>query len=165
MLPAVDRGAEANFVRRVIMQNKSEVAERLFMDGFSCAQSVLAPFCEEYELDTETALRMAAPLGGGCGIAEVCGAVSGGVLVVGLKHGNCIATDTGTNMNCRAKRAQFIDEFKKLHDTVTCRGLLGFDLTTEDGHEKYLAMTRDRAASKGAGFVKNAARILEEQGY
>ena len=147
------------------MQSKSEAAEKNFVDGFSCAQSVLAAFCEDYDLDMETALKMASPLGGGCGCAEMCGAVSGAILVVGLKYGHHIADDVGTNNNCRAKRSLFLDEFGKLYDSVTCKGLLGFDLTTDEGHEKYLLALQDRAASPCAKFVKDAARILEDSGY
>ena len=147
------------------MNSKSEAAEKLFVEGFSCAQSVLAPFCEKYGLDTETALKLASPLGGGCGLAELCGAVSGGAMVVGLKYGQYIAGDKDSGMNCREKRDRFIEEFRKCHDSVTCRGLLGFDLTTAEGEEKYIMMIKDRGSSTCFKFVGDAARILEGLGY
>ena len=147
------------------MQSKSKRAEELYLEGFNCAQSVLAAFSEEYDLETEAALMLSSPLGGGCGLAEICGAALGGAMVVGLKHGHHIADDTGTNMNCRAKRGQFIDEFKKLNGAITCRELLGFDHTTEEGQEKYVQMAKDRPASPCAGFVRESARILEQLEY
>jgi hypothetical protein len=68
-------------------------------------------------------------------------------------------------MNCRAKRAEFINRFKEKYGEVTCRGLLGFDLTTEEGHEEYLRVFADKAAAPCTKMVHDAAMILEDLGY
>jgi len=65
-----------------------EKAADIFNGGHNCAQAVLGAFCEEYGLDTDTALRIARGLGSGVRNAEICGAVSGAVLVIGLKYGH-----------------------------------------------------------------------------
>ena len=62
-------------------------AEALRRDGtrhYNCAQSVLIPFAEAGGLDEETAFRLAANFGGGMKRASVCGAVTGGLMVLGL---------------------------------------------------------------------------------
>ena len=137
----------------------SEIAAELFNGGFNCAASVLSGFCEDYELDTELAAKLACGLGGGCGDGEVCGAVSAAVMVVGLKYGQHIHGDMGTKANCYAKTKQFMDAFKEKHGIVTCRGLLA---GLEGLGEEEAANERRRLCSQ---YVKDAAEILEEQGY
>ena len=70
------------------MKNHKELARSYFLEGYNCSQSVLLAFHEELGLDKETAARMASPFGGGMGrLREVCGTVSGMLLVLGLLRG------------------------------------------------------------------------------
>ena len=147
------------------MKSKVDTAERLFVDGFSCAQSVMAAFCEEYDMDIHTGLKTACGLGGGCGLGELCGVISGGTLVVGLKFGQHDLEDNESKANCRAKRDEFVGKFTEMHGSATCRGLLGFDILTEEGEEKYMSLFIDRATAPCVKFVKGAAQILAELGY
>lgn len=63
-----------------------EVQENFNM-GIICAQQVLAHFADRLNLPEETALRLASAFGAGMGKAEVCGCVSGALMVLGLMHG------------------------------------------------------------------------------
>lgn len=70
------------------MSAHSDLARELFKQGYNCSQSVFAAFCDETGLDTETALKIASSFGGGMGrLREVCGAVTGMFMVVGMKYG------------------------------------------------------------------------------
>lgn len=51
---------------------------------YNCAQSVAMPFAEHAGIDEETARRFAANFGGGMKRGSVCGAVTGGLMVLGL---------------------------------------------------------------------------------
>ena len=51
---------------------------------YNCAQAALVPFAEAAGLDPETAYRLAANFGGGMKRASVCGAVTGGLMALGL---------------------------------------------------------------------------------
>lgn len=51
---------------------------------YNCAQSVLIPFAEDAGLDEETACRLAANFGSGMKRASVCGAITGGLMALGL---------------------------------------------------------------------------------
>lgn len=51
---------------------------------YNCAQSVVLPFAEDAGVSEETAMRFAANFGGGMKMASVCGAVTGGLMVLGL---------------------------------------------------------------------------------
>ena len=51
---------------------------------YNCAQSVFIPFAEKAGMDPETAYRIPAQFGGGMHIGSVCGAVTGGLMALGL---------------------------------------------------------------------------------
>ena len=52
--------------------------------GFNCAQSVLCSVGAYTGLDEKTALAIAAGFGGGCRCGEICGAVSGAIMALGI---------------------------------------------------------------------------------
>lgn len=104
-------------------------------DRYNCTQSVLYACCEDLNLDPNTALRVGCGLGAGMGRnGEVCGAVTGGILVLGLKHGRGEHDDRSATEVTYAKTRQLMDEFKRQHGTFICRELLkGCDLSTSEG--------------------------------
>jgi C_GCAxxG_C_C family probable redox protein len=56
--------------------------------GFNCAQSVLSEFAPQFGLDRDTAMKLACGFGSGMGRSgNMCGAVTSGILVLGLKNG------------------------------------------------------------------------------
>ena len=68
------------------MNKKTQIALELHKKGFNCAQSVALPFCEELGVDPSVISRAAEGFGGGMGGFELtCGALSGAVMVAGLK--------------------------------------------------------------------------------
>ena len=74
--------------------NKKEEAINLFNNGFNCSQAVLSVFCEDLGLDKKTALRISTGFGAGFQKGEVCGAVSGAIMTLGLINGHFIEGDT-----------------------------------------------------------------------
>ena len=143
------------------MQSKSDFAAAQLAGGFGCAASVLLAFHDDYDLDTDTAARLACGLGGGCASGEICGAVSGAVLVVGLKYGQESAGDSGSKANCRARVRQFVERFREDNSALACRDLLGCDPTTEEGHAVYL----EKRGTVCPAVVRSAVEILEELEY
>ena len=66
----------------------SMYAAELFMQGYNCAQAVTVAFSDVTGLDKETSAKIASSFGGGMGrMREVCGAVSGMLMVAGLLYG------------------------------------------------------------------------------
>jgi len=116
--------------------NKAETAVKFF-DGYNCAQSVLAAYSGDYGLDKDRALQTAVGFGGGMGrVQEVCGAVSGAVIVLGLASG-FKETDGRDKINTvYAKVHSLIDDFTEQMGTIKCRDLLNCNLLTEEG-QKY----------------------------
>ncbi|MDR2551774.1 MAG: C-GCAxxG-C-C family protein [Treponema sp.] len=67
---------------------RTESALEGFNRGFNCAQAVLSAFAGDLGMDRETAMRIASGFGAGLGRKrEICGAVSGAVMVLGLARG------------------------------------------------------------------------------
>jgi len=143
------------------MESKSEVALAKFGEGFSCAQSVFYSFCGDLQFDKNTALKLACGFGAGMGRkGEVCGAVSGGILVIGMKYGRGENDDLAAKELTYAKTRKFMDQFAKKHGTCICRQLLnGCDLTTEDGQKQFKENDLSNKVCKPC--VKSAVEILE----
>ncbi len=65
-----------------------EKALESFKKGYNCSQSVFSAYSDIFNVDRNTALLIASGLGGGIGrTGNVCGAVTGAVLILGLKYG------------------------------------------------------------------------------
>jgi C_GCAxxG_C_C family probable redox protein len=146
-----------------IMSANQDSAIKIFDSGFNCAQAVISVFCEKYGVDKDTAFKIAGGLGGGFRSGEVCGAVSGAVLVIGLKYGQCIAGDNETKANCSSKTRAFLKEFKTRHNSIICREILGCDPSTPEGLEE--ARSKNLFKTVCFDMVRSAISILEEQGY
>jgi C_GCAxxG_C_C family probable redox protein len=143
------------------MSNKIEEAVGSFREGFNCSQAILSTYGGELGLERETALKASAGLGGGMGgLGEVCGAVTGALIVIGLKHGYTMPKDKKTKEQTYARVRDFADRFRSRNGSLLCRELLGCDLTTAEG----MAMAREKRlfTERCPGFVREAAEILED---
>jgi C_GCAxxG_C_C family probable redox protein len=140
---------------------RSEQAVAKFVSGFNCAQSVLFSFCDDLGLDKDKALKTACGFGAGMGRKEeVCGAVSGGILVIGAKYGRGENDERKATEITYAKIRELMDKFSQKHGTYICRQLLyGCNLTTEEGHNTYLENDYFNKVCKPC--VKSVVEILE----
>lgn len=68
--------------------SKKEKALNYFSQKFNCSQAVLSTFAEELGISEELALKIGTEFGGGARRGELCGAVSGALMVLGLKYGH-----------------------------------------------------------------------------
>ncbi len=135
-------------------------AAESFESGFSCSQAVFAAFSEALGLERTTALKISQPFGGGiAGTGSTCGAVTGALLAIGLKHGRFRPEDTAAKDKTYALVLEFINRFRERHGSIVCRELIGVDLSTPEGHEK--ARRRGLFTERCSLFVSRAADILE----
>ena len=137
-----------------------ENAAAAFKEGFSCSQAVLAAFAAEFGLERETALKLASGLGGGMGrTGQTCGAVSGALLVLGLKVGSADPQDKATKEKAYSLVREFIAQFKARNGASLCPELLGYDIGTPEG----LQAVREKglSATVCAKAVRDAVEILE----
>lgn len=113
--------------------NHVEKAEEYFCNNFNCSQAVFTTFATEMGLDKEVALRIATQFGGGARKGEMCGAVSGALMALGLKYGHCHAEDAEEKGKAYQIAEDFMNRFIAEKGTVVCRELLGYDVSkTED---------------------------------
>jgi C_GCAxxG_C_C family probable redox protein len=141
--------------------NRPDNAVAMFEQGFSCSQAILATYGEKLGLDRETALRVAGAFGAGMGrMGETCGAVTGALMVIGLKHGKTRAEDEASKEKAYALVKEFVEKFTARNESIVCRELLGCSLGTPGG----LAVARERGLFKTVcpKLVRDAAEILEE---
>jgi C_GCAxxG_C_C family probable redox protein len=144
------------------MSQKSDLAAQKFSSGYNCSQSVLFSFCDELNLGKEEALKLACGFGAGMGRnQEVCGAVTGGIMVLGAKYGRGEKEDISATENIYPKVREFMNKFKKRQGHYICRHLLnGCELLTEEG-QKYFH-ENDLKNIVCIPCVKSAVEILEK---
>ena len=109
----------------------------------------------------ETSLKIACGLGAGMGRKEeVCGAVTGGILVLGMRHGRGSKDERSATDLTYLKTRELMDAFAKIHGTFICRKLLnGCDLMTGEG-QKYFK-ENDFMNKVCAPCVQSAVAIIE----
>lgn len=141
------------------MDMKQE-AQTYFEKQFNCAQSVFAPYAQKFGLDLDTAMKIATPFGGGMGHAgQICGAVSGGLMAIGLFKG--IATyDREKKYACYEIAKEFQDRFLEIYGDITCPGLLGYDIGDPEELEKVREL--DLFHTQCPMYVGEAAKIANE---
>jgi C_GCAxxG_C_C family probable redox protein len=143
------------------MGEKVEGAVARFREGFNCAQAILSTYGEHFGLSRDTALRVAAPFGAGMGkVGEVCGAVTGALMVIGLKHGHTTAADKEKKEQSYTLARDFAERFRSRNGALCCRELLGCDLSTVEGMEA--AKQKGLFVEQCPGFVRDAAELLDE---
>jgi C_GCAxxG_C_C family probable redox protein len=140
--------------------NRSEAAIKKFEEGYNCAQAVLYSFCDDLKLDVNTALKISCGFGGGMGRRqEVCGAVSGGVMAIGMLYGRGENEDRSYTENTYQKVRDFMDKFSEKHNTCICRELLnGCSLLTPEGREEY--REKDLVNKVCKQCIRDAAEII-----
>ena len=67
-----------------------EKALNYFSQKMHCSQSIIAAFAEECGITEAQALKLGSCFGGGMRKGEVCGAVTGALMVLGLLYGKSV---------------------------------------------------------------------------
>jgi len=126
------------------MSLKTELAREYHGRGYGCAQAVLATFSQDYGLSEEAALRIATGFGSGMGrMCEVCGALTGAFMVIGLKYGKAATDGTryGTNTETTYRLvADLAKSFESRNGSMYCRELIGHDLNDPEERAKVTRM-------------------------
>ena len=79
------------------MENKhAEKAVDYYGHNFNCSQGVFTAYAVEHGIDEKIALKLATNFGGGARKGEMCGAVSGALMVLGLLNGHSESDDLDT---------------------------------------------------------------------
>lgn len=127
---------------------------------FNCAQSTFAAFAEDLGIDLETALKVSTCFGGGMRCGEVCGAVTGALMAIGMKCGSAKENDNESKMPAYKMEIEFLDEFKKRNGCLRCIDLLGYD--TRDPEQAKIVLEKGLRKTVCAKAINDAAEIADE---
>ena len=107
------------------MDHSYQAAE-LFLSGSNCAQAVVVAFCDVTGLEPDFAAKMASSFGGGMGrLREVCGAVSGMLMVAGLLYGYTEPGEEDCHKKAHYQLVQSLAaRFREEVGSIVCREIL-----------------------------------------
>ncbi len=141
-------------------RKRVDAAAAHFAGKYLCSQSILMAFAPELGIEPAVAARIGAPFGGGMArMGWTCGAVTGALMVIGLKYGHELPDQETRKENTYGLVRKFLAGFEKRNRTVACRELLGVDISTPEGLEK---IDREKMCENVCPkFVRDAAEVLE----
>lgn len=143
----------------IMPSNLSKKASKIMEDRKgSCSQAVFATYGEHLGLgkvDFDTCMKIASAFSGGiAGTGNICGALSGALMALGLKYG----TDTNPFKINDVSR-KLLDEFESLNGTTMCRKLINHDLLTQEDTKKAF----ETGAFDNCGkYVEDTTKILDK---
>ena len=140
--------------------NKVEKSQEYFKNGFNCSQAVFTTFATELGLPEELALKVSTQFGGGARKGEMCGAVSGALMVLGLKYGHCHYDAPEEKANAYSIAEDFMNRFIEKNGTVVCRELLGYDVSKPEDMEKIKELNLFQTTCPK--MIQCATEIVEE---
>ena len=97
----------------------------MFTEGYNCAQAVAVAYSDLIGLTPEFTAKMASSFGGGMGrMREVCGAVSGMLLVAGILYGYDSNDDDKKKKDHYALVQDLAGQFRERNGSIICREIL-----------------------------------------
>ena len=140
------------------MINHEEKAHELFKQGYNCAQSVFAAFCDVTGIDFETAIKLTSGFGAGMGgMRDTCGAVTGMFMVADMLYGYTDSQATTEKAAHYATIRKLAEQFKEENQSLMCRDLLAFCKKAQQPMERTDAYYAERPCTR---LVMDAARLL-----
>lgn len=139
------------------------LSEKLFKDGYNCAQAVVGAFSDLLSPDFDTLMMLSSSFGGGMGrLREVCGAVSGMLMVLGMLKGYSSPSDNDGKKEHYENIQRLAGEFEEENGSIICRELLGLTVKKEvpTPEKRTTEYYKKRPCVE---MVKSAVRILEKE--
>ena len=136
----------------------SEEAVEHFLDGYNCAQSVLLTLSEHWKSKNKLIPKIATGFVGGIGLCgSVCGALTGGVMAIGIKYG-ANQPSAEERRKCYELSQQLYRGFEKKHGNTSCRNLINYDLS--DPMELEKAKKANVFEEKCSEYIRTVIEIL-----
>lgn len=140
--------------------NHKEKALEYYNNNFNCSQGVFTAFATEMGIDEKLALKISTNFGGGERKGELCGAVAGALMVLGLRCGHCESEDTESKAQAYSVSTEFMNRFIEKNGSVVCRELLGYDITKKE--DMSIIEEQKLFRTFCPQMVECAAQILDE---
>ena len=124
----------------------------------SCSQAIFASYGEHLGLgkvDFDTCMKIASAFSGGiAATGNVCGALTGALMALGLKYGS---DPDPFKINVVSRK--ILDEFELLNGTTICRELINHDLLTQEDLKKAF---ETGAFDNCPKYVEDVTKILDK---
>lgn len=139
--------------------NLSEKATKVMEERKgSCSQAIFATYGEHLGLgkvDFDTCMKIASAFSGGiAATGNVCGALTGALMALGLKYGS---DPDPFKINVVSRK--ILDEFELLNGTTICRELINHDLLTQEDLKKAF---ETGAFDNCPKYVEDVTKILDK---
>lgn len=134
-------------------------AAELFLKGYNCAQAIAVAFCDITGMEEVQAAKLASSFGGGMGrMREVCGAVSGMLMVAGQLYGYA-APDADAQKKHYTLVQELAGNFREQAGSIICREILKNPPSDPNPTPRTEAFYKQRPCTR---LVMLAAEILDE---
>ncbi len=109
------------------IEERVEKARKLFKEGgYNCCQAVVLAYNDIFGIDDMTAASLSSGFGGGMGrMREVCGSVSGMVMLAGMMAPAADPSVKAERTMNYALVQEMAGKFRSLNGSIVCRELLG----------------------------------------
>ena len=135
-------------------------AAKLFYEGYNCAQSIAVAFCDVTGLKEDFAAKLVSSFGGGMGrMREVCGAVSGMLMVAGLLYGYETPGDDKSKKEHYARVQALAGAFREQVGSIVCREILKNPPTDPNPSPRTAEYYKERPC---AHMVYVAGQVLDD---
>ena len=113
-------------------------AEQYVEKGFLCSEAVLLALSEAQNITSEIIPRIATGFGAGISRhGEVCGALSGAVMGLGLRFGRSQVSETPQDTSPYKFGQTMVNLFVTRIGHIRCRDILDLDISSDEGLKKY----------------------------
>ena len=123
--------------------NRCELANSYHDQGYNCCQSIVAAFADKTGLDFATSVNVSEGFGGGAGSGELCGALSGAIMVLGLMNPVDPEDVVGSKRRVMKLSKELQNRFREQFEAVRCTDLL---------KNRNIALTREKLISNVWGY-------------
>ncbi len=141
------------------MEHSMKAAE-LFVSGYNCAQAVAIAFTDLTGYSEKDMARLASPFGGGIGrMREVCGAVSGMFMVLGILYGYDGESTNDDKKQLYSDVQALAEKFRSEVGSIICRDILKNPPSDPAPSERTEEFYRVRPCTR---MVMLAATLMDE---
>lgn len=142
-----------------IDSNKANNAMDYGERGYMCSGSIVMAFAEEFGLGLETAAKISFGFAGGMAQGKTCGAVTGAIMVIGLKYGSGLIVDQYQKDFCSQIIQEFSHRFTARRKSLECSEILLMNNINRNDSEEMRNLREKKICDK---VIKDAAEILED---
>lgn len=152
------KSRQTNWADEQFSKRAPNAVDRL-MKGYMCSGAIVITFASEFGLKPEIAARISFGFAGGMAMGKTCGAVTGAIMVIGLKYGAVLQSDQYSKDLCSQMIQEFSHRFIARRKSLECSEILLMNNINPKDPEEMKSLRGKNICAK---VVQDSAEILEE---